>query len=101
MRTVQLKDEMTADSKNNQQGLADAETEVVFVVTKAFEEKTVRQKSLAVDVEGNSIKLNGESSTKSPDCEEQQRLKAEEVVTSRDNAKLLNDDDNLEVSRKL
>ena len=35
------------------------------------------------------------------DCEEQQRLKAEEVVTSRDNAKLLNDDDNLEVSRKL
>ena len=38
------------------------------------------------------------STTKSPDCEEQQRLKAEEVVTSRDNAKLLNDD---EVSRKL
>ena len=48
MRPVQLKDEITADSKTNQQGLANAETEV----TKAFEEKTVRQKSLAVDVEG-------------------------------------------------
>ena len=52
MRAVQLKDEITADSKTNQQGLANAEIEVVFVVTKAFEEKTVRQKSLAVDVEG-------------------------------------------------
>ena len=40
------------------------------------------------------------STTKSPDCEEQQRLKAEEAVTSCDKAKLLNDDDNLEVSRK-
>ena len=52
MRPVQLKDEITADSKTNQQGLANAEAEVVFVVTKAFEEKTVRQKSLAVDFEG-------------------------------------------------
>ena len=32
-------------------------------------------------------KLNGESTTKSSECEERQRLRAEEVVTSRDNAK--------------
>ena len=52
MRAVQLKDETTADSNTNQQGLVNAETEVVFVVMKAFEEQTVRQKSLTVDFEG-------------------------------------------------
>ena len=39
MRAVQLKDEITADSKTNQQGLTNAETRVVCVVTKTFEEK--------------------------------------------------------------
>ena len=34
MRAVQLKDEITADSKTNQQGLTNAEIEVVCVVTK-------------------------------------------------------------------
>ena len=51
MRSVQSKGEITADSKNNQQSLTNAETEVGCVVTKTFGEKTVRQKSLAVDVE--------------------------------------------------
>ena len=46
VRAVQLKDEIAADSKTNQQG-----TEVVCVVTTTFEENTVRQNSLAVDVD--------------------------------------------------
>ena len=58
MRTVQLKDEITADSKTNQQNLTNAETEVECVVTKTFGEKTVRQKSLAVDVEGMVLELS-------------------------------------------
>ena len=51
MRSVQSKGEITADSKTNQQSLTNAETEMVCVVTKTFRVKTVRQKSLAVDVE--------------------------------------------------
>ena len=47
-----------------------------------------------------AYKLNGESTTKSSECEERQRLRAEEVVTSRDNAKLLNDDGNLELFKE-
>ena len=46
-------------------------------------------------------KLNGESTTKSSECEERQRLRVEEVVTSRDNAKLLNDDNNLELFKEV
>ena len=38
--------------------------------------------------------LNGEITTKSSECKERQRLRAEEMVSSHDNAKLLNDDDN-------
>ena len=45
-------------------------------------------------------KLNGEGTTKSSECEERQRLRAEEVVTSRDNVKLLNDDNSLELSKE-
>ena len=45
-------------------------------------------------------KLNGESTNKSSECEERQRLRVDEVVTSRDNAKLLNDDNNLELFKK-
>ena len=63
MRKVQLKDEITADSKTNQQGLANAETEVVCVVTKTFEEKTVRQKSLAVGIEEMESELSEAVST--------------------------------------
>ena len=51
MRSVQSKSEITADSKTNQQNLTNAETEVACVVIKNLREKTVRQKSLAVDVE--------------------------------------------------
>ena len=90
MRSVQSKGETTADSKTNQQSLTSAETKVVCFVTKTFGEKTVLQKSLSVDVEEMV------SATESSECEERQRLKAEEVMTSRDNAKLLNDDNNLE-----
>ena len=49
-RSVQSKGEISPDSKTNQQSLTNAETEVVCVVTKTFGVKTVRQKSLAVDV---------------------------------------------------
>ena len=42
---------MAADLKTNQQSLTNAETEVECVVIKTFGVKTVRQKSLAVDVE--------------------------------------------------
>ena len=45
-------------------------------------------------------KLNGEGTTRLSECEERQRLRAEEVVTSRDNVKLLNDDNNLELFKK-
>ena len=51
MRSVQSKCEITSDSKTNQQSLTNAETEVECVVIKTFGVKTVRQKSLAVDVE--------------------------------------------------
>ena len=51
MRSVQSKSEITADSKSDQQNLTNAEIEVGCVVTKTLGEKTVRQKSLAVDVE--------------------------------------------------
>ena len=51
MRSVQSKSEITVDSKIYQQNLTNAETEVECVVTKTFGEKTVRQKSLTVDVE--------------------------------------------------
>ena len=49
-QSVQSKGEISPDSKTNQQSLTNAETEVVCVVTKTFGVKTVRQKSLAVDV---------------------------------------------------
>ena len=45
-------------------------------------------------------KLNGESTNKSSECEERQRLRVDEVVTSRDNAKLLNDDNTLELLKE-
>ena len=51
MRSVQSKSEITVDSKTNQQNLTNAETEVACVVIKTFREKTVRQKSLTIDVE--------------------------------------------------
>ena len=51
VRVVQLKDEMTTDSKINQQGHTNAETEEMSVLTKTVEEKTVRQTSSVVDVE--------------------------------------------------
>ena len=51
MRSVQSKSEITVDSKTNQQSLTNAEIEVECVVIKNFGVKTVRQKSLAVDVE--------------------------------------------------
>ena len=51
MRSVQSKGEIAADLKTNQQSLTNAETEVECVVIKTFGLKTVRQKSLAVDVE--------------------------------------------------
>ena len=51
VRSVQSKDEITADSKTNHQSLTNAETLMVCVVTTTFVEKTDRQKSLAVDVE--------------------------------------------------
>ena len=63
MQAIQLKDEITADSKTNQQGLANAETEVVCVVTKTFEKKTVRQKSVAVDVEEMESEFSEAEST--------------------------------------
>ena len=103
MRAVQLKDEISADSKTNQQCLTNAETRMVCVVTNTFEEETVRQNSLAVDVEEMESELSDAKSTnttKSSECEERQRLRAKEVVTSRDNAKLLNDDYNLELFKE-
>ena len=45
VRVVQLKNEINADSKINHQGLANAKTEEMSVLTKTFEEKTVRQTS--------------------------------------------------------
>ena len=74
------------------------------VVTKTFEEKTVRQMSLAIDVEvmeserseAESIfwhieiwlnKLYGGCAAQASVCEEQQRLSVEEVVDSRGNIK--------------
>ena len=45
-------------------------------------------------------KLSGESNIKSSEREERQRLRAEEVVTSRDNAKLFNVDSNLELFKE-
>ena len=45
-------------------------------------------------------KLSGESTIMSSEREERQRLIAEEVVTGRDNAKLLNDDNNLELFKE-
>ena len=47
-----------------------------------------------------AYKLNGESTTKSSESDERQRLRAEEMVTSRDNVKLLNDDNNLELLKE-
>ena len=47
-----------------------------------------------------ACKLNGEGTAKSSECEELQRLRAEELVTSRDNVKLLNDDNNLELFKE-
>ena len=44
--------------------------------------------------------MSGESTIKSSEREERQRLRAEEVVTSRDNAKLFNDDSNLELFKE-
>ena len=55
MRSGQSKGEMTADSKTYQPNLTNAET---GVVTKTFWEKTVRQKSLAVDVEEMASELS-------------------------------------------
>ena len=51
MRSVQSKSEITVDLKTNLQSLTNAEIEVECVVIKNFGVKTVRQKSLAVDVE--------------------------------------------------
>ena len=51
MQVVQLKDEITAELKNSYQCPTNAETEEMYVLTKTFEEKTVLQTSLAVDVE--------------------------------------------------
>ena len=51
MRSVQSKDEIAVDLKTSQQSLTNAETEDECVVIKNFGVKTVRQKSLAVDVE--------------------------------------------------
>ena len=51
MQVVQLKDEITAELKTSHQGFTNAETEEMSVLTKTTEEKTVRQMSLAVDVE--------------------------------------------------
>ena len=45
-------------------------------------------------------KLSGEVTIKSSEREERQRLRAEEVVTSRDNAKFFNDDSNLELFKE-
>ena len=59
MRAVQLKNEITADSKTIQQGFTNAETEVVSVVTKTFEEKN----SSAVDVEEIEPELSEAEST--------------------------------------
>ena len=114
MRSVQSKSEITADSKKkkNQQNLTNAETEVECVVIKTFGEKTVRQKSLAVDVQEMVSELSEAakpwitswvvlSNIKSSEREERQRLRAEEVVTSRDNAKLFNVDNNLELFKKV
>ena len=42
-------------------------------------------------------KLTDECTTNSSECEERQRLRVEEVVTSRDNAKLLNGVNKLEL----
>ena len=42
---------LRTDSKTSHQGLTNAETEEMSVLTKTIEEKTVRQMSLAVDVE--------------------------------------------------
>ena len=63
MRSVQSKGEITADSKTNQQSLTTAETEVGCVVTTTFGERTVRQKSLAVDVEEMESELSEAEST--------------------------------------
>ena len=61
VQVVQLKDEITAELKTSHQGFTNAETEEMSVLTKTIEEmsvltkttedKTVRQMSLAVDVE--------------------------------------------------
>ena len=45
-------------------------------------------------------KLSNESTIKSSEREERQRLSAVEVVISRDNAKLLDDDNNLELFKE-
>ena len=58
MRSGQSKGEITADSKTYQPNLTNAETEVECVVTKTFWEKTVRQKSLPVDVEEMASELS-------------------------------------------
>ena len=83
------------------------------VLTKIFEEKTVRQMSSAVDVEvmeselseaesifgqlSMAYKLYGGCAAQASVCEERQRLRAEEVVDSRGHIKLLSDEDNLEL----
>ena len=72
------------------------------VLTKTFEEKTVRQMSLAVDEEEMeserseaestlladgelAYKLAGGCAAQASECEQRQRLRAEEVVDSRGN----------------
>ena len=48
--SVEGRDNRQSENSSHQ-GLTNAETEEMSVVTKTFEEKTVRQMSLAIDVE--------------------------------------------------
>ena len=123
----QLKDEMSAnlsaleeeelDRKTNHQGLMKAKTEEISVLTKAIEEKTVRQGTLAVEVEKMkselseaertlladeqlASKLAGNCTTQASEWEVRQRMRAEELVASQETIKLLNDDDSLELFKE-
>ena len=93
------------------------ETEEMSVLTKTIEEKTVRQKSMAVDVremksertEAESTlladgelasKLHGSCAVQALVWEERQRLRAEGLLASRGTIKMRNDDGSLELFKE-
>ena len=109
-KQTSCKSEINADSKTNQKNLTNAETEMVCVVTKTFGEKTVRQKSLAIDVEEMVSELSEAEKSWILPC--RQSIKSDRGSESEkwwtvpnkwwryhdwDNVKFLNDVNNLEL----